>query len=128
MCALPQGRRLAKVLEIRVAPPRDALDRFEAAWNRLAEGERIRPYAVLSLEDLPAVVKSLSPARWDLLKALRSGGPRSIYELARRLGRNYKNVHGDVAALLEAGVLEKDAQGRVGVPWDALRAELRFEG
>jgi predicted transcriptional regulator len=114
------------VLEIRVAPPRDALDRFEAAWNRLAEGERLRSWHVLSLEDLPAVVRALSPARWVLLKALRDGGACSVYELARRLGRNYKNVHGDVAALLEAGLLEKDADGRVAVPWDAVRAELRL--
>jgi predicted transcriptional regulator len=114
------------VLEIRVAPPRDALDRFEAAWNRLAEGERVRSYFVLSLEDLPAVTRALSPARWDLLKALRDGGACSVYELARRLKRDYKNVHTDVTALMEAGVLERDAQGKVAVPWDALRAELRF--
>jgi predicted transcriptional regulator len=117
---------LAKVLEIRVAPPRDALDRFEAAWNRLAEGERLRSYHVLSLEDLPALTRALSPARWDLLKSIRDDGASSVYELARRLGRNYKNVHTDVAALIKAGVLERNAQGKVTVPWDAVRAELRF--
>jgi hypothetical protein len=31
-----------------------------------------------------------------------------------------------VAALMEAGVLERNAQGKVTVPWDAVRAELRF--
>jgi predicted transcriptional regulator len=117
---------LAKVLEIRVAPPRDALDRFEAMWNRAAGGERTRPYRVLSLQDLPALTRALSPARWVLLKSLREAGACSIYELARRLGRNYKNVHGDVAALVDAGVLEKDGEGRIGVPWDAVRAELHF--
>jgi predicted transcriptional regulator len=114
------------VLELRVAPPRDALDRFEAAWNRLAGGERVRPYHVLSLEDLPAVTKALSPARWSLLKALKEAGACSVYELARRVGRDYKNVHSDVAALRQAGLLEKAADGRVSVPWDAVRAELRF--
>lgn len=114
------------MLEIRVAPPRDALDRFEAAWNRAAAGEPPRPWHVLSLEDLPAMTKTLSPARWELLKSLKQHGPCSIYELARRLGRDYKNVHGDVAALVDAGLLAKDGDGRVGVPWDAVRAELRF--
>jgi predicted transcriptional regulator len=117
---------LARILEIRVAPPRDALDRFEAAWNRVAEGGRVRPWHVLSLEDLPAVAKALSPARWHLVKALKAAGPSSVYELARRLERNYKNVHTDVAALLEAGLLERDAEGRVRVGWDAVRAELRL--
>jgi predicted transcriptional regulator len=114
------------VLELRVGPPRDALDRFEAAWNRITEGEPVRTYRVLSLEDLPAVTKCLSPARWALVKSLRDGGACSVYELARRLGRNYKNVHGDVAALLEAGLVERTEEGTVGVPWDAVRAELRF--
>jgi predicted transcriptional regulator len=114
------------VLELRIAPPRDALDRFEAAWNRLAEGERVRPYHVLSLENLPAVTKALSSARWELLKALKAGGACSVYELARRLGRNYKNVHTDVAALLGAGLIERAPDGKVGVPWDAVRAELRL--
>jgi predicted transcriptional regulator len=117
---------LARILEVRVAPPRDALDRFEAAWNRVAEGGRVRSWHVLSLEDLPAVVRALSPARWERVKALKAAGPSSVYELARRAGRNYKNVHTDVAALLEAGLLERDAQGRVRVGWDAVRAELRL--
>lgn len=117
---------MARVLEIRVAPPRDALDRFEAAWNRLAEGERVRSYHVLSLENLPALTRALSPARWALLGALRDGGACSVYELARRLKRDYKNVHTDVAALMEAGVLERDAQDKLSVPWDAVRAEFRF--
>jgi predicted transcriptional regulator len=114
------------VLEVRVAPPRDALDRFEAAWNRVAEGERVRPYHVLSLENLPAVTKALSPARWALLTSLKAAGPCSVYELARRLERNYKNVHTDVAALLAAGLLDRTGDGKVAVPWDAVRAELRF--
>lgn len=117
---------MAKVLEVRVAPPRDALDRFEAAWNRAAEGGPLRAWHVLSLADLPALVKTLSPARWALIRALRSRGPCSVYELARRLGRDYKNVHTDVAALLETGLLERDREGRVAVGWDAVRAELRL--
>ena len=114
------------MLEVRVAPPRDALDRFEAAWNRVAEGGRVRPYHVLSLENLPAVTKALSPARWELLKSLKAAGPCSVYELARRLGRDYKNVHTDVAALLAAGLLDRTGDGKVEVPWDAVRAELRL--
>ncbi|HVL34727.1 MAG TPA: MarR family transcriptional regulator, partial [Burkholderiales bacterium] len=69
-------------------------------------------------------LKRLSPARWALLAALRQAGPLSIYELARRLGRDYKNVHTDVAQLTALGLIEKDAEGRVAVPWDLLHAQL----
>ena len=116
----------SRVLEIRVAPPRDALDRFEAAWNRLAEGQKVAPLRVLSLQDLPAFAKALTPARWTLLENLRKEGACSIYELAKRLARDYKNVHTDVSALLAVNLAEKDDQGRVRVPWDVVRAELRF--
>ena len=115
----------ARVLEIRVAPPRDALDRFEAAWNRLAEGRKVAPLRILSLEDLPAFAKALTPARWVLLERLRKEGASSVYELAKRLGRDYKNVHTDVAALEKLNLIQRTGN-RISVAWDVVRAELRF--
>jgi predicted transcriptional regulator len=117
---------LAKILELRVGPPGDALDRFEAAWNRVAEGRKISPLRVLSLENLPLFFKTLTPARWDLLKTLRREGTVSIYALAKRLQRDYKNVHTDVTDLVELGLIEKSAKTEIRVGWDAVRAELRF--
>lgn len=117
---------MQKILELRVGPPRDALDRFEAAWNRLAEGRKPAPLRILTLEDLPSLVRTLSPARWALVENLKKEGPASIYELAKRLRRNYKNVHTDVRQLASLGLLQKDARGRIEVGWDAVRAELRL--
>ena len=117
---------MAKVLELRVGPAGDALDRFEAAWNRVAEGRRMAPLRVLTLKDLPVLLRTLSPARWQLLERLGKHGPVSIYELAKRLERDYKNVHTDVTQLARLGVIERDRDGRVAVAWDLLRAELRL--
>jgi predicted transcriptional regulator len=103
---------------------RDALDRFEAAWNRRTEGRKAKPLQVLSLTDLPLLLRTLTPARWDLLERLRESGPLSIYRLAKRLQRDYKNVHTDVAALSKIGLIERAADGRVVVPWDVVRAEF----
>ena len=117
---------MAKILELRVGPPGDALDRFEAAWNRVAEGRKVSPLRVLSLGDLPALVRTLTPARWSLLENLRRDGTVSIYGLAKRVGRDYKNVHTDVTALLETGLIQKNAEGEIEVAWDVVRAELRL--
>jgi predicted transcriptional regulator len=117
---------LAKRLELRTGGPGDALDRFEAAWNRAAEGGKPAPLAVLTLPDLPALLRILSPARWALLERLRADGPLSVYELARRLERDYKNVHTDVKRLAELGLIERRDEALVAVGWDAVRAELRF--
>ena len=114
---------MPKVLEVRVGPAADALDRFEAAWNRRAEGRPVKSLNVLSLPGLPQLVQALSPARWALLEALRGSGPLSIYELAKRLRRNYKNVHTDVTQLSALGVILRGSDNRVLVPWEVLRAE-----
>ena len=103
---------------------RDALDRFEAAWNRRVEGRRPSVLQVLSIADLPLLLRTLTPARWALLERLREAGPLSIYELAKRLARDYKNVHTDVTALAAIGLVERAADGRVAVPWDVVRAEF----
>ena len=113
-------------LEIRIGAAADALDRFEAAWNRVQEGRAMRPLEVLSFADLPSLLRTLSPARWVLLQKLHSEGPLSIYELAKRLERDYKNVHTDVTQLAGIGLIERRADGLVAVAWDLLRAELRF--
>ena len=116
---------MSRRLEIRIGAAGDALDRFEAAWNRVQEGRAMRPLEILSFADLPLLLKTLSPARWALLQRLHRE-PCTIYELARRLARDYKNVHTDVTQLTLLGLIEKDGEGRVGVPWDVLRAELRL--
>ena len=61
-----------------------------------------------------------------MLEKLKKEGPSSIYELARRLERDYKNVHTDVTQLAALGVIERQDDGRVAVAWDVVRAELRF--
>jgi predicted transcriptional regulator len=115
---------LPKRLEIRIGRGGDALDRFEAGWNRLAEGRKLSQLHVLTVEDLPALLATLTPARWSLIARLRGDGALSIYQLAKRLGRNYKNVHTDVSALIELGLIERGADGRVAVPWDVVRAQF----
>lgn len=107
-------------------PADDALDRFEAAWH-LASGRRLpEPLALLSFADLPLLAKTLTPARWQLLQRLKAAGPMTIFALTRLLERDYKNVHTDVARLLELNLVEKSLEGQVSVPWQAVRAELKL--
>lgn len=71
----------------------------------------------------------LSAKRWELLKALCGAGPVSIREAARRVGRDVKAVHGDVTALLQAGVLTRPADGSGGIefPFDAVKVEFLLQ-
>ena len=117
---------MSKKLSLRVSSRDDALDRFEAAWHLASGRQAPAPLAVLSFADLPLLMKTLTPARWELLKRLAKAGPQSVYALAKLLGRDYKNVHTDVSALLNLNLIQKDDESRVHVSWDAVRAELRL--
>ena len=71
--------------------------------------------------------KVLTAKRWELLKVLCGAGPVSVREAARRVKRDVKAVHGDITALVVAGVLNKTESGRVEFPFDAVKVEFRLQ-
>lgn len=117
---------MKKRIEITVGSTSDALDRFEAAWARAKKGSARGAEVRLTFESLPLLLRNLTPARWQLLETLKAEGPFSINELARRLARNYKNVHTDVTRLVELGLIQKQKDQRVIVAWDVVTAEMRL--
>lgn len=119
---------MSRTLKVRVASAGEALDAFEEAWHRAAGRGRAAPEQVLAFPDLPRLLAALTPARWALLARLRESGPLSVNALARLLGRDYKNVHTDVRALEALGLLARNAEGRIEVPWDSVEAVLRLGG
>jgi predicted transcriptional regulator len=68
--------------------------------------------------------KVLTGKRWDLLQAMTGQGEMTIREVARRVDRDIKAVHGDVQALLAAGVLDRADSGRVVFPYDAVHVDF----
>ena len=66
----------------------------------------------------------LSPARMDLLRTLKGMGASNVRALAAEAARNYSNVHTDVDALLELGLIERLDDGRVQVPFDAIEIRV----
>jgi predicted transcriptional regulator len=51
----------------------------------------------------------------------------SIREAARRVGRDVKAVHGDVTALLKAGVLDRAPGGGIVFPYEAVKVEFLLQ-
>ena len=117
---------MPKTLSIGISALPEALDRFEAAWHLATGREAPPPLQRLTFADLPLLLRTLTPARWDLLARLREDGPMSVRALSKRLERDYKNVHTDVAHLAQLGLIERTGDSLVRVPWDAVRAEVRF--
>jgi predicted transcriptional regulator len=66
----------------------------------------------------------LTVKRWELLKVMTGQGEMTIREIARQLERDVKAVHGDVQALLMAGVVERTADSHVIFPYDAVHVDF----
>jgi len=80
--------------------------------------------AFISFESPALLFKVLTQKRWELLSALTGAGPITLREAARRVKRDVKAVHGDVHALLDAGILQKTEEGRIEFPFDAVRVNF----
>jgi predicted transcriptional regulator len=99
---------------------------FVDAWKRAGRGEKSQAEHRLYFEDLETLLKTLTPARWVLLKTLRTNGPMSVRSLAHQLGRDYKNVHTDVRRLEHLGLISHTMDEKVEVPWDIVEAQLKL--
>jgi predicted transcriptional regulator len=80
--------------------------------------------AVISFQSPALLFKVLSGKRWELLKVMTGAGAMTIREAARRAERDVKAVHGDVHALLNAGLLQKTEDGRIVFPFDAVHVDF----
>ena len=80
--------------------------------------------AFISFASAELLWKVITPKRWDVLRVMTGAGPIAIREVARRVGRDVKSVHGDVQALLKAGVLDRAEDGRIVLPYDEVRVDF----
>jgi predicted transcriptional regulator len=97
----------------------------EDTERRVLEAFEGRPQgAFISFESPALLFKVLTQKRWELLSAMTGAGAISLRELARRLQRDVKAVHGDAHALLRAGLLEKAESGKIVFPFDAVRVQF----
>ena len=79
---------------------------------------------MLIFESARALFADITPARLDLLDALRRAGPCSVYALAKSTGRNYSNVHADIARLIDLNLVERTDDESVFVPFDAVEIRM----
>ncbi len=55
---------------------------------------------------------------------MTGAGPIAVREVARRVGRDVKSVHGDIQALAKAGVLNRTEDGGVVFPYDEVHVDF----
>jgi len=112
-----------KTVTLDVRSPADSMADFVHAWNTGKPQKTAR----ISFASPELLWQVLTAKRWELLKALCGAGPVSIREAARRVERDVKAVHGDVTALLNAGLLDRTDDGRIVFPFDAVKVEFLLQ-
>jgi predicted transcriptional regulator len=112
-----------KTVILDVRPPADSMADFRRVWKT----GRPEKSARISFATPELLWQVLTAKRWELLKALCGAGPMSIREAARRVGRDVKAVHGDVTALLNAGVLDRTHGGGIVFPFEAVKIEFLLQ-
>jgi|SRR5579862_100148 len=103
---------------IGIAELADTESRMLHAFEGHAQG------AFISFATVELLWKVVTPKRWEILRAMTGVGPLAIREISRRVGRDVKSVHGDVSALLKAGVIERVEDGRIVFPYDEIHVDF----
>jgi len=109
-----------KTLILDVRTPANSITDFVQAWKTGKPEKSAR----ISFATPELLWRVLTQKRWELLKVLCGAGPVSIREAARRAGRDVKAIHGDVTALLNAGVLDRTNDRRIVFPFEAVKVEF----
>ena len=112
-----------KTVTLDVRQPVDSMSDFVRVWKTGKPEKSAR----ISFATPELLWQVLTAKRWELLKALCGVGPVSIREAARRVGRDVKAVHGDVTALLNAGVLDHAEGGGIIFPFEAVKVEFLLQ-
>ena len=112
-----------KTVTLDVRTPADSMADFARAWKT----GKAQKTARISFATPELLWRVLTEKRWELLKVFCGAGPVSIREAARRAERDVKAVHGDVTALLDAGVLTKTEDGHIVFPYEAVKVEFLLQ-
>jgi predicted transcriptional regulator len=97
---------------------------FLHAWHRAERGEPVNQ-RVLAFESWEGLARVMTGERYRLLRHLHAHPEPSVSALARALGRQYRRVHADVAALEHAGLLDR-SEGAVRTTADSITADIRL--
>jgi len=104
-------------LEIMVGESdRSVLENWGHVLDSVLKNNTVAPYFSVGFTNMAQFGSVFTPKRRELVEALKTSEPLTIYALAKQLNRHYRNVHKDVTALMEWTVIEKDEENKVFVP------------
>ena len=113
---------MIETIKLNVGSIDDMGKRFVGAWHSAERGEDVRE-TNLTFFNWSEMVSALSPKRLELLRNIHAQPAKSISNIAKTLGRDYKRVYEDVSALEHAGLLIRDG-ALIKAPYDVVQANV----
>jgi predicted transcriptional regulator len=111
-----EGRAM-RTVTLGVSSIEDTKRQMAAAFQGEQQGEFI------SFASIELLWKVLTAKRWEILGVMTGQGALAIREVARRVDRDVKAVHGDIRALINAGVLDREGNSVI-FPYDAVHVDF----
>lgn len=94
-----------KRIDIGIKGLRESLKDFAETWKKLEAGKRVKKEEGIYFDSIDTMRSVLTDKRLTILKAIRERQPKSVYELAKLLGRDLKNVNQDLKLLADVGLV-----------------------
>lgn len=117
------NKNVIKNVIVEIKPLKESLKDFVRTIEKIKKGEKVTKRKGVAFSDVESFRKFFSKKRMELLSAVKHKKPKSIYQLAKLLKREYKNVYDDVGLLEELGLITKDNK-KVNVDFNKLNIEV----
>ena len=94
-----------KKIDIGIKGLEESLQDFARAWKTLESGKKVKSEKGIYFDSIDTMRSVLTNNRLLVLKTIRKQHPKSVYELAKQLGRDLKNVNQDLRLLSDIGLV-----------------------
>lgn len=108
-------------VEIIITTPEQALRDLADIWRKTEQGESITPS--IGFGSPSELFAAITDKRLELLRHIAQHEGLNMHQLAKAIGRDYKNVHTDVKALEGLGLIERD-NGKLVTPFDEIEIKV----
>jgi predicted transcriptional regulator len=120
-----------KTAFFKIEPVAQGLARFRETFDAVLAGRRVEPRDIVAFTSLEAARNFLTRERLALLRVISDRRPSSIYELAKMIGRDLKNVQEDIRILEREGLIRTKERPRgkrsvkvLEVPYDQIQLTI----
>lgn len=94
-----------KRIDIGIKGLKESLKDFAEMWKKLEAGKKVKKEEGIYFDSIDTMRSVLTDKRLSILKVIRERQPKSVYQLAKLLGRDLKNVNQDLKLLADVGLV-----------------------